>query len=213
MKLICFPHYTCGGLLCDILNNTFSYVLPNGGINSIAHHLGKIGDSDTINNNFSPSELMGRLKSIDTTDWISTHCWPGQLSTDQFESIICVTTSTWPSKLYRWLRAYHHYFSPQWNQLTSMELTDKIRETAKNYHVAFTPVMANNVINLEFAEVVENSVEFQHVVKGHDVNKHMNRWQSINHFLYEDSLWRNNAVKAFYQAELELNLQQHYRYE
>ena len=213
MRLICFPHYTCGGLLCDILNNTFSDIGPNGGIDSVAHRLGKIGDVDTINTNFSPEELAIRLKSIDTTQWIGTHCWPGNMSIDDFESIICITTSTWPSKLYRWLRVYHHYFCPQWNHLSGMELADKIRETAKNYHVAFEPVMAKNVINLEFAEVVENTKEFQQVVQGHQVKKHFDRWQSINSFCYKDSLWNDPVVKAFYQAELELNLHQYYRYE
>jgi len=213
MKLICFPHYTCGGLLCDILNNTFSPISSNGGIASIEHSIGKIGDTNTINKDYSISELITRLESIDNDNWIGTHCWPGQLPLDKFDCIICVTTSTWPSKLYRWLRAYHHYFFPRWTQMTGIELVDKIRETAKNYHVSFDPVLASNVINLEFAEVVENTVEFQHVVKKHNVTEHIKRWKSINNFLYENSLWQNHAVKAFYQAEVELNLKRYYKYE
>lgn len=213
MKLICFPHYTCGGLLCDILNDTFSNIGRYGGINSVEHRLGKIGDVDTINTDFSISELISRLESVDTNNWIGTHCWPGQLPLDKFDCIICVTTSTWPSKVYRWLRAYHHYFSPQWTQLTGIELVDKIRETAKNYHVPFDPVVANNIINLEFAEIVENTAEFQHVVKRHNLSKHIDRWQSINNFLYKESLWNDPLVKAFYQAEVEINLQRYYKYE
>ena len=213
MKLICFPHYTCGGLLCDILNDTFSPVAPNKGISSVEHSLGKIGDVDTVNKDFSISKLISKLESIDTNNWIGTHCWPGHLPLEKFYCVICVTTSTWPSKLYRWLRVYHHYFSEQWSHLTGIELVDKIRETAKNYHVAFDPVIASNIINLEFAEVVENTAEFRHVAKGHDIAQHIERWQSINNFLYEKSLWQNHLVKAFYQAELELNLQQYYRYE
>ena len=213
MKLICFPHYTCGGLLCDILNDTFSPIAPNGGISSPEHSFGNIGDVDTVNKDFSISKLISKLESADTNNWVGTHCWPGALSLDKFDCIICVTTSTWPSKLYRWLRVYHHYFAPQWNCLVGMELVDKIRETAKNYHVAFDPVIASNIINLEFAEVVENTIEFQNVVKGHDITQHLDRWRSINNFLYEDSLWQNHLVKAFYQAELELNLHQYYRYE
>ena len=52
MKLVCFPHYTCGGLLCDILNDTFSNIGTNGGINNIHHSIGKIGDVDTVQTNF-----------------------------------------------------------------------------------------------------------------------------------------------------------------
>ena len=47
MNLICFPHYTCGGVLCDILNQTFSPVLSHGGLGSIHHAIGKIGDYPT----------------------------------------------------------------------------------------------------------------------------------------------------------------------
>jgi hypothetical protein len=54
MNLICFPHYTCGGLLCDILNGTFSEITSDGGVNSIGHGLGKIGDSDTVMIDYDP---------------------------------------------------------------------------------------------------------------------------------------------------------------
>jgi hypothetical protein len=213
MKLICFPHYTCGGLLCDILNDTFSHVAPNKGLSGKEHNLGKIGDVNTVNRDFSITDFVTKLESMSTHNWIGTHCWPGKLPLNKFDCVICVTTMTWPSKLYRWLRSYHHYFATQWTELTGIELVDKIRETAKNYHVSFEPVIASNVINLEFAEVVENSVTFQQAVHGHDTFHHMERWKSLNTFLYQDSLWQNNLVKAFYQAELELHLKQHYKYE
>jgi hypothetical protein len=44
MNLICFPHYTCGGLLCDIMEDTMSEFADNGGIASPTHNVGKIGD-------------------------------------------------------------------------------------------------------------------------------------------------------------------------
>ena len=49
MNLVCFPHYTCGGLLIDILSDTFPPLNSRtNGINSSRHNLGKIGDSDTV---------------------------------------------------------------------------------------------------------------------------------------------------------------------
>jgi hypothetical protein len=214
MKLVCFPHYTCGGLLCDILNNTFSTVSPNGGINSRHHSFGKIGDVDTVQINFDPEKLMQIMsqKLLGDNSWIGTHCWPGALPLDQFERIISITTTTWKSKLYRWTRSYHHYFSPRWTHLTGMAEIDKIRETAKNYHVAFDPVMADNVINIEFADIVENTQEFKHIVKDHSIERHIERWQSINNFLYTD-IWNAQSTHAFYQAEVEINLQRYYTYE
>jgi hypothetical protein len=212
MKLICFPHYTCGGLLCDIFNNTYSTIGTHGGINSISHAIGKIGDTGTVYEDFSPTEFESKMEELDTDDWIGTHCWPGKLSLNKFESIICVTTTTWPSKLYRWVRAYHHYFSSNWAHLSDMELVDKVRETAKNYHVAYRPVIADNVINIEFADIVENTQEFKHIVQDYSIDKHIKRWRRINSFLYSD-VWNSFPAQAFYQAGVELNLQRFYRYE
>lgn len=212
MKLLCFPHYTCGGLLCDILNNTFSPVGSNGGIHSIAHAIGKIGDTSAIYDNFSPTEFESQIKSLNTNDWVGTHCWPGKLSLVDYESIICVTTTTWPSKLYRWVRAYHHYYAPQWTHLSGREYIDKTRETAKNYHNSFMPVTADNVVNIEFADIVENTQEFNHIVQDYSVHHHVERWRKVNSFLYSD-IWNSLPAQAFYQAGVEINLQRYYRYE
>ena len=59
MKLVCFPHYTAGGLLCDILQGKFSVIGTNNGINSNEHSLGKIGDSDTVYTDFD-AEILTR---------------------------------------------------------------------------------------------------------------------------------------------------------
>lgn len=213
MKLICFPHYTCGGLLCDILNDTFSNVGANGGINSIHHSLGKIGDTDTVQKDFDVDQLLQAInQSSNNNSWAGTHCWHGSLPLDKFQHVIAITTSTWKSKVYRWTRAYHHYFAPQWTQLHGMDQVDKMRETAKNYHIAFDPVTAGNVINIEFADIVEHTKEFEYIVKDYSIEHHMQRWQSINSFLYTD-IWDAPSTHAFYQAEVEINLQRYYRYE
>ena len=214
MKLICFPHYTCGGLLCDILNDTFSNIGTNGGINSIHHAIGKIGDVATVQTNFNFEMLMQAISSKLSDDnlWVGTHCWPGAIPLDQFERIILVSTSTWKSRLYRWTRAYHHYFAPQWAHLSGMTQIDKTRVTAKNYHIAFDPVVADNVVNIEFADIVENTQEFKHIVKNYSIQQHIERWQSINSFLYTD-IWNAQSTHAFYQAEVEIKLQRYYRYE
>jgi len=213
MKLICFPHYTCGGLLCDILNNTFSPIGTHGGIDSIAHSIGKIGDTDTVNTTFDPLVLKNKLSAIDTNLWAGTHCWPGNMQPlDQFEQILTITTATWKSKLYRWTRSYHHYYASRWSNLSNMSLTDKMRETAKNYHVAFEPVIASNVVNIEFADIVENTHEFKYIVKNYSVDQHMDRWRTVNNFLYAD-IWNLASTHAFHQAEVEINLQRYYRYD
>jgi hypothetical protein len=72
--------------------------------------------------------------------------------------------------------------------------------------------MADNVVNIEFADIVENTQEFKHIVKDYSIQHHIERWQSINSFLYTD-IWNAQATHAFYQAEVEINLQRYYRYE
>ena len=215
LNLICFPHYTCGGLLCDILSNTFSPMFDNGGINSIQHSLGKIGDSNTVFLDYDPQQFMDSIAAIPLPDcsWVGTHCWPKKLPIDQFNQVIVVTTTTFKSKIYRWARAYHHYFAPQWIDLEGMDLIDKSRETAKNYVVPFDPIVSkSNVINIEFADVVETTPEFYHVISGQDYRLHMDRWKKINSFLYSSNFWQSETVQYFYQAEMEINLGRYYRY-
>lgn len=211
MKLICFPHYTCGGLLCDILNNTFSPVAPNGGIASIHHSVGKIGDTGTIFEEFDSDLLIKALVDIPKDVFAGTHCWPGVLPLEKFNYIINITTATERSRVYRWARAYNYYYLPLWQNLTGIDLIDKIRETAKNYLGSFRPVFAENVYNLEFSEVVENTVEFNKIVANTD--RHLERWRNLNNFLYDSNFWNRIEVKAYYQAVYELELNRYYVYE
>ena len=72
----------------------------NGGIASIQHSIGKIGDTDTVMVDFDSNELMKKIYSMSTTPdaWIGTHCWPGTLPLDQFEQVLIITTTTFKSK-------------------------------------------------------------------------------------------------------------------
>jgi hypothetical protein len=213
-NLICFPHYTCGGLMCDIMANTFSPVSVHGGINSVQHRIGKIGDTGTVLTDYNSIDFTKTIesKAMANDAWIGTHCWPGHLPVDKFEQILVVTTTTFKSKIYRWARAHHHYFSPRWAKLTGIELIDKTRETAKNYLVSFVPVFAPNVLNIEFADVVETTEEFRYAINYRDYTKHIQRWKEINYFLYADDFWSKEIVNQFYQAEVEENLCRHYKY-
>jgi hypothetical protein len=216
MNLICFPHYTCGGLLSDILNETFSTVGTNGGIQSINHSLGKIGDSATTLTDYETEFFMEHLKKLNVEDsaWIGTHCWPGKLNLKMFNQVIIVTTTTFRSKLYRWTRAYYHYYfqSAPWAELTGQPRIDKERETAKNYLVPFMPVHQPGITNIEFAEIVEQTVEFKNLIHEKALDCHMDRWQRINKFLYDTNIWASDPFKRFYEAELETQLSKYYVY-
>lgn len=216
MKLVCFPHYTCGGLLCDLLNHKISKTGKNGGVNNTQHNLAKIGDSDSVFYNYDVDQLMQRLATIKTQDWLGTHCWPGLLPLDQFDQVINVTTVTHRSQIYRWLRAYQFYYleSKPWLEQHGQARIDKERETAKNYLVPFEPVAHRNVINLEFSEVVEHQPSFANLIRDHKAaGNNIQGWQQQNDFLYSLPPWTKVASTRFHEAELEVKLNTYYEYQ
>lgn len=188
----------------------------NGVVLSDLHEVGKIGDSDTVYDRYDAQELYQRTESWPEHAWLGSHCWPGLLDASRFGSIIAVTTQTHRSRIYRWLRAYHLYFapSPAWQMLQGMDLTDKGRETAKNYCRSFDPVTAGSrVINLEFSDVVEGSARFKHVMQDLQWQTHLERWQQANPWLYQEDLWNSAAVRLYHEAEYELGQPQPFQYQ
>ena len=213
MNLVSFPHYTCGGLLCDMLNHTFSEIGSNGGIQSIEHSVGKIGDSPDVMEEFDSETFVKHLQRHATARWIGTHCWLGKIDLQRINQVINVTTETYRSRLYRWVRAYHLYYlkSDPWQGLSGIDAIDKQRETAKNYLRAFRRIEHTHVVNLEFADVVEAKPSLIKLV-GSDVHQHLERWQQANAFLYSRDFWSSPAAQRFHEAEHEIALQQHYIY-
>lgn len=212
-NLVYAPHYTCGGLICDMLNQTWSPVTSGGGIGSDLHQQGKkLGDSSQIFTEFNETELIQILNRYPDSDWIGAHCYPTPGVISSANNLILVTTATTKSRIYRFARAYYHYFLPQWQEITGLELIDKTRETAKEYTVASTPLIHNKIYNLEFSDVVECTPEFQRFAGSLAWQKHISRWQQINHFLFDD-FWSSPPVLRYYEAEYEVNLQRYYAYE
>ncbi len=221
-NLISFPHYTCGGLLCDILNNTWSAVGTNGGIQSINHAIGKVGDTNSVFVEVLQQDIdliVNNAKNTNIPDnaWLSTHCWLGKVNFDNFGTIVNITTETTKSKLYRWLRAYYHYFVPtiRGSIMSDLEEIDQMRESAKQYLIPFAKIHGNNVINLEFSDVVENTAKFKQIIEQTaqtSTARHLKRWQQINYFLYQKKLWYSFPTKRFFEAEYETVHEADYMY-
>jgi hypothetical protein len=93
-----------------------------------------------------------------------------------------------------------------------MECIDKQRETAKNYTIPFLPINHPNVVNLEFADVVDNKQSFKSLA-GVDYQRHLDRWKTTNSFLYNENIWNNELSLRFYEAEVELVSGKYYVYE
>jgi hypothetical protein len=225
MNLVCFPHYTCGGLLCDILNVSHSAIGAHGGIVSPHHNLGKMEDSDSVLTNYDVDQFMKQISGIDqfikkfsvfsNYFYQGTHNWPGCLPLDKFDKIINVTTATHRSRLYRWLRAYHFYYSnnESWTKEQGQARIDKERETAKNYLVPFEPVLHACVINLEFSEVVEQQPSFTNLIADYASVKNIQDWRQHNSFLFDWPTWTTTAAARLHEAELEVNLNTAYVYQ
>jgi len=215
LNLVAFPHYTCGGLLCDILNQTWSPVGQGAAVQNLEHNIGKIGDSNTVLTDYSVDEVLSRIQEVEVPagTWIGTHCHPTPELISHFDKVILITTATQRSQIYRWARAFYHFHQPRWQNIQEFELIDKIRETAKNYLVPFTPVIHDNVNNLEFADCVENNNELGYLLGNMDCAEHWQRWQSNNEFLYDKDFWNSVPVQGMYQAEFEIRHARHYRYQ
>ena len=199
------------------MNGTFSNISTVGGVDNDAHSIGKIGDTDTVFDNYNPADLqtaIGKYQPPSGT-WIGTHCWPKLLPTEQYNTIINISTSTYRSRVYRWVRTYNLLFKNQWDlsELNYIGRMDKLRETAKNYLAPFNPVFADNIINIEFADIVDNTVEFQKILKNFEYEPHISRWRQVNYFLYDPDMWNNELIIAYHHAEVEANLHRPYLYE
>lgn len=221
-NLICFPHYTCGGLLTDILNNSQSSFNQFGGLSSFEHNIGKIGDSDSIFTDFSQEDFdaiitKAKNHNIPPGKWLSTHCHPKNVSVKNFSKILLVTTTTYKSKIYRWARAYHHYYkkSVKVDQFDQLQEIDKHRETAKNYLTEFDVLTKKNINCIEFSEIVEEKQCLINLVNSFGIKyskKHLEKWKSENNFLYSNDFWGSFPVVRYYEAEYEVRMNKSYIY-
>ena len=190
----------------------------NGGIANPSHNAGKIGDSIDVFTDYDVDEFLSRVEPwMRSNKWIGTHCWPGPLPLERFETVINITTTTYTSKIYRWYRAYVLYHQPMWAHLTGTDLVDKIVTVAKSYVIPSLPVSAPNVFNLEFADLVQQTEEFDQVldrgcVPRNGAAHHMQRWMKQNEFLYNIDIWNSVPTRSFFHAEFEINLGRGYQW-
>jgi hypothetical protein len=200
------------------MEDVMSEFADNGGIANPAHNAGKIGDSLDVFTDYNVDEFLSRVDPwLESNRWIGTHCWPGPLPLERFETVINITTTTYTSKIYRWYRAYVLYHQPLWVHLVGPDLVDKIVTVAKSYVIPALPVSAPNVFNLEFADLVHQTEEFDQVldrgrVPRNGAAQHMQRWMQQNEFLYNTDIWNSVAAQSFFHAEFEINLGRGYQW-
>lgn len=222
MNLICYSHYTGGGILCNILNKFPRDRERKVGarINNFEHFL-FIGDNWTVYDDFDVNRFeYQRQKVLQRNfdpEWrknkfFGTHCHPIKINLANFNHAISITTDSKLSQLYRWLRAYHLYFKPQWQSYYNQERQDLLRETAKSYHRPFYHCAKERLIEIEFADMVHKNSKFtnmcQQLVQEPDFYR-FDEWLNLNNFMFEPD---KEAVNAFWEAEYELSVQHRYVY-
>jgi hypothetical protein len=177
MNLVCFANHTGGGIVCDLLNNANS---PLSGIRvrSTAHGVLKMGDTGRVHRQFDKDHWQFLKQQVETDpflskSWVGTHCHPScipDVYLNEFTKIIAITTETWESKWYRYLRLVHGNLQP-----TKMPI-----EESASYLVAETFESHAKCVNIEFKEVVNGNF-----VKAFALNTEtFNKWTEANNFLY-----------------------------
>lgn len=212
MKLVCFSNNTAGGLVCDLLNNKLPIMIDYK-TDSVQHKVFKIDDSPTIITEISDknllvwNELVKKKKNLNL--WYGTHYHPSCIKLEDFKSVICITTLTEKSKIYRWLRYYHGWFKSEysnWIEDETIEKIDKIRELSKNVFVEFKP--HPNCKNIEFEDIVNGKF----VMENNLNQTYFELWKENNQWLYEENLEQSWCVQRFFEAKWELETNQSFRY-
>ena len=219
MNIVCYPHYAAGGLICNILNQppvTGSHISST--VKSLEHFL-FIGDNDDIYDDFDSNVFEQKRIEAQTLyppnkPWLGTHCHPIGIDLSNFKLSISITTNSFESKLYRWLRAYNLFFKPQWEHYTGVERIDLMRETAKSYLKPFYSIDVPKLIQIEFCDIVNLTPKFkvmcQSLTNNTDFSK-VDTWLVNNSFL--KSYTNLPEYYSFLQADYELSTRTQYTYE
>lgn len=203
MKLITAPYNTCGDLLCEVANKSYSSISNGNYHNSVDPIRGsvntynsidlKINRDDLSAYNIFPRMIYEGFK--DRKDWIGTQYYPAikfpimekatlHVHPKFFKKIVAVTVTTDMSKIYRFSRIkYHHY-----NSFTK----ERPRKTEKFEHWLETThaIEGSNIFNIEFSDFVENKmirelIDFLEITDIQYYNERRFGWIKENSFLLD----------------------------
>lgn len=193
MNLVCFPNYTCGAILCDILNIESSQIGLNNNFYSANHNRAKIKKVNNYDGtDFNPEELYSQTNQITHLElknkWIGTHCWPGMFDTARYSQVINITTSTRLSRIYRYARIFYTTIAGKFPGKPYPHRPNDIHL----YNTGFKKIESPNTINIEFEDWVNLTCEVETILlslSNAKSNKHFyqrrNVWLQVNDFLYD----------------------------
>lgn len=197
MNLISFPVYTCGAILCDMLNNERSPVGVANNFDSKMHNAGKVGILRNLHNvPGSDAEVFKKrtnklfhLKEYENK-WIGTHCILTDIDASRFNKIINITTISRQSSLYQYSRIF-------WTHIHGQMPGKKHGKPKVIKHLesdCVQKVDLPNVTNIEFEDFVEwkngiddillNLSEFK---DQNHIAERRKAWTEVNNFLFDEN--------------------------
>ena len=180
MKLVCFPNFAAGGLVCEILNpiDSVDFVVGITFNHNVHHNLMKIGDNGKVYREFDEAQWQARLLKVSRLPpthqkmWLGTHCHPSCIPEkylNQFDEVMAITTETRLSKYYRFLRYCHdHVIGKQYTPETIAHFVMESFESNPR------------CINVEFQRIVDGTWATEMNLNN---NKYL-LWRELNSFLY-----------------------------
>jgi len=204
MNLVCFPNFTAGGLVCDLLNNTVNQFEGITLQNNLAHHLLKSGDNGKVFRTFDSAfwdkeiELFKKEKHPYSEEaigrdlsnfYVGTHCHPSCIPDNyfsQFNKVISITTERTESKLFRYIRMCYglkqQYNLPEHNARLVVESFEQDSRCS----------------NIEFNDIVNGKF-----VTDYNLNLiHFEQWKNLNNFLYSIDPILNKVFNEVYSGEV-----------
>lgn len=198
MNLISYPAWTCGGLFCDILNQTLSPLDNNGGM-GLPYHKGLliVHGPDTDNNDLLQEKINNT--NLDQNIWAGTHTYPNKIDLSQFDNVIVINLTTADSILYRYARVFYQCLYG--NGING----DRSLSDPKKWNMVNNPLLSGrNVENIEFEDVVlwENSIEklfksYMYNYSSAFISNRKKAWMELNSFLYDKTFMKKCCHRLF----------------
>jgi hypothetical protein len=199
MKLVCFEAYSGGALLCDLLNKQKSNSGTSGDLLNHYSNLLKVPKHENISLGFEYF-FKNKIKKINQEShyWYGTHCLPNEVDVSSFEKVIVVTNHTFMSKVFRLMRIY--FLVDNMHTINKLDPKNKYKDIdSKLEKIKFSnphkPVInfeKSNIVQLEFEDLVLNTLTFNNLIKTLSVdydydhyNERIDVWRKINPFLYD----------------------------
>ena len=170
LRVVCFPDFGCGGVLCASLNNEKVKMTDEGHMPSESHDQLKLSSS-TMNFNLDRwNKVVSDVSDNDRLKWLGTHSHPLDIYTrDEVEHIIYVNIASMESRSFLALRQCK---TEKQYKMTCIEMVLKERYPGGS---PWTELLTSDKVTC---------IDLYHLVNTPDYRKLV-----LGRFHYEESIW------------------------